>query len=280
MVTGLKTTLKNSNLTTDYKKELSIQVHLNGLSFCVFNRSENTIEYLNKIHFDKKQNPDALLQNIQNVLASEHTFSQNFDQVILVYQNELATLVPKSLFNPANAADYLKFNSKILKSDVIEFDDINSNNSVIVYVPLMNINNYIFETFGEFNFKHSAHVLIETLLQQETDTHSKVYININSYHFEMVVIKNKNLEFYNFFEFSSPEDFLYYVLFTFEQLGLNPEEVPVYFTGAITEDNDIYQLAYTYIRHLNFLDPRYRFRFDVEADSKKIQEHFIILNSF
>lgn len=267
-------------MTTNNKKVLSIQVNLNGLSFCVFNQSKNTIEHLSHLHFDVKQNPETLLQNIQAHLASETAFSESFSQVVLLHQNELATLVPKNLFNVANAADYLKFNSKILKLDVIEFDEIDIINSVVVYVPLMNINNYIFETFGEFTFKHSATVLIEKLLQQKQENNATVCININSNHFEMIILKNKSLEFYNYFEYTTPEDFLYYVLFTLEQLGLNPDEIPVFFTGEILEDSDLYQLAFTYIRHLHFLDPVYRFRFNTEAKLLNVHNHFTILNSF
>lgn len=280
MVTGLKTSLKNSNLTTTYKKELSIQVNLNGLSFCVFNRSENSIEHLSHFHFDKKENPANILQNIQERLASDTAFSDNFDQVTLLYQNDLATFVPKDLFNPANAADYLKFNSKILKLDVIEFDEVSNNDIVVVFVPLMNINNYIFETFGEFTFKHTAAVLIETLIRQEKETNTKVYINVNSAHFEMLVLKNQGLEFYNYFEFSSPEDFIYYVLFVFEQLGLNPEDIPVYFIGEISDESECYKMAFTYIRHLHFLNPNYKFRFDFNIESTQAHQHFTILNSF
>lgn len=280
MVTGLKTILTNSKLTTNYKKELSIQVNLNGLSFCVFNRSDNTIEHLNKIGFDKKENPAVVLEQIQDYLASSTAFSEPFSQVILLHQNELATLVPKELFNPANAADYLKFNSKILKLDVIEFDEIEVNNSVVVYVPLMNVNNYIFDTFGAFTFKHTATVFIETLLKLESDIPVRAYININSIHFEMVIIKNGTLEFYNYFEYATPEDFIYYVLFTFEQVGLNPDDVPVYFTGEILEESKLYQIAYTYIRHLHFFIPKYKCRFQPNIKQATINEHFIILNSF
>jgi len=193
---------------------LSIQVNLNGLSFCVFNRSDNAVEHLSRLKFDNKINPGLLLQNIKEHLAANTAFSERFGHVILLYQNELATLVAKDLFNPAHTADYLKFNSKILKLDVIEFDELSNNNIVVVYVPLMNINNYIFEAFGEFTFKHTATILIETLLNQEKSSDSKVYVNVNSAHFEMLVLKNRGLEFYNYFEFSSPEDFIYYVLFT------------------------------------------------------------------
>lgn len=280
MVTGLKTTLTNSNLTPNNKRALSIQVNLNGLSFCVFNQTENTIEHLSQLGFDKKENPKAVLEKLQDYFASNKAFSEPFSQVILLHQNELATLVPKELFNPANAADYLKFNSKILKLDVIDFDEVEINNSVVVYVPLMNVNNYIFETFGEFTFKHTATVLIETLLKQETDIPVRVYINVNRNHFEMVVIKNGDLEFYNYFEFSTAEDFIYYVLFTFEQLGLNPDDIPVYFTGEITGESDLYRMAFIYIRHLHFFVPKYRCRFETNIDSATIKEHFIILSSF
>jgi hypothetical protein len=41
--------------------------------------------------------------------------------------------------------------------------------------------------------------------------------------FEIIVIQNQQLLLFNSFEYLTPEDFIYYVLFTAEQLNINPE---------------------------------------------------------
>ena len=76
--------------------------------------------------------------------------NNSFTNVTIVHNNDLSTLVPEELFNKNHVADYLKFNSKILKSDFIAYDSILENSSVNVYVPYININNYIYDKFGTF----------------------------------------------------------------------------------------------------------------------------------
>lgn len=262
-------------------KELSIQVHLSGLSFCILNRSNHCISYLNSVNFEQKLTPNLLLEEIKKTLSSYTVFSEVFNTVTVIYQNELATVVPKSLYNEINKADYLKFNSKILQTDVIEHDELAINQSVVVYVPYMNINNYIFETFGEFTFKHSATILIDNLLQGSNKTnHTAVFINVNSTNIEMLVIKNQDLQFYNYFEYHTAEDFIYYILFGLEQQQLNPNEVDVYLIGDIQKDDALYTMAYTYIRNVHFYTPNYPFKFDQSVQIQQPHHQFITLNSF
>ncbi|MCB0383325.1 MAG: DUF3822 family protein, partial [Psychroserpens sp.] len=105
-------------------KDLSIQIRLSGLSFCILNRSTNTIERLQHMQSEKKATPFELLNQLKTIIESNADFNQPFDSVMCIYQNELSTLIPKSLFNENHLADYLKFNAKILQTDFIDFDTI------------------------------------------------------------------------------------------------------------------------------------------------------------
>ena len=162
--TGQKTTQKSNNLTTNNNKALSIQINLSGLSFCIINQGDRNIEFLQDIPFGKKCTPFEVLEQLKSALDDNPIFKTDFDDVTIIYQNELSNLVPKELFNENNCADYLKFNAKILKSDFISFDILKTEDTVNVYVPLVNINNFIFERFGEFEYKHASTVFIDTTL--------------------------------------------------------------------------------------------------------------------
>ena len=60
-----------------------------------------------------------------------------------------------------------------------------------------------------------------------------MYINIAETYFDLVVTKKNALQLYNRFEYQTKEDFIYYVLFVSEQLGLNTEEFECVLMGAI-----------------------------------------------
>lgn len=260
-------------------KALSIQIRLSGLSFCVLNRTSNTIELIKHLHLEKKATPFELLNELKSAIEYNLDLQQTFNSVMCLYQNELSCLVPNDLFDENNMADYLKFNAKILKTDYISYDTLSTNDSVNVYVPLVNINNYIFETFGSFDYKHSSTVLIETLLQiTPSNTATTLYINVNGATFEIIAIKNKVLHFYNTFEYSSKEDFIYYILFTIEQLKLNPETIKIVLLGDINKNDELFDIIYKYIRFVELLKPNYNYTIENNLDYK--HSDFTLLNSF
>lgn len=233
--------------------ELSIQLSLSGLSFCILNKDSNTIIEVKELRFEKRLNPFEVLDELKVLFENESTLNNSFTNVTIVHNNDLSTLVPEALFNKNHVADYLKFNSKILKSDFIAYDSILENSSVNVYVPYININNYIYDKFGTFIFKHISSVLIDSILRiEKASTTPKVYIHVSLNHFEIIIIKEGKLELYNTFVYNSKEDFIYYILFTAEQLNLNPETLNLVFIGDITEDDEIYNIAYKYIRNISF----------------------------
>jgi len=241
-------------LTDKESKRLSIQVSLNGLSFCIYDNFANRFIYTNTIPFDKKQNPIEALEYLKAELASNIHFSDDFETVTIIHYNELATLVPESLYNEANNAEYLKYNSKILKTDFIASDKLKYQDIISVYVPYVNINNYIFDTFGEFTYTHAATLFTDatTVLNSDSDD-INLYINIQGKTMQLVAYKTKKLQFYNFFEFSTAEDFIYYILFTCEQQQLDPETLHLYIVGDIENNDENFKIAYKYIRHVEIL---------------------------
>ncbi len=271
----------NKNNTQNNILELSIQISLSGLSFCVLNRNTQTITYLKTVNFGKQLIPFEALDQLKHFFDTETTLQQEFNEVRVIHDNNLSTLVPKPLFNEAHLADYLKFNSKILKSDFITFDSIEINKTENVYVPYININNYIYGKFGSFTFKHVSTVLIEDILKTEKNiAATKAYVNVSSDHFEILIVKTGKLLLYNSFVYKTKEDFIYYILFCLEQLKLSPETINLIFLGDIDAKDELYVIAYKYIR-LVFLGKReddYKYNYNAQP----VNEHsnYTIIKSF
>lgn len=258
--------------------ELSIQISLSGLSFCVLDRSTSTILNLHATSFRIKKSPTDLLDAVKHVFNTEAALQQSFASITVIHVNDWSTLVPKPLFKEDALADYLKFNTKILKTDFITFDNISQNDSVNVYVPFTNVNNYIFDQFGSFTYKHFSTILIEQLLTFEKHSNtSKVYVNVSEFNFEIIAFNSGELLLYNTFEYLTKEDFIYYLLFTLEQLQLNPETIELLFLGEIEEDDALYNIAYTYVRHVSFGNRMDTFTFETQPKSN--YSNFTLLKS-
>lgn len=275
-------TQKKNNISNKLTNlELSIQLSLSGLSFCILQRDNNTISALKHINFDKKLNPIELLDRLKHIFNTEPDLQHSFKKLVIIHDNDLSSLVPKSLFNEDCLADYLKFNSKILKSDFISYDDIIINDSVNVYVPYININNFIYEKFGNFTYKHISTLLIEQILliEKKSDV-PKVYVNVSKNYFEIIVVKNAKLILYNTFEYTTKEDFIYYILFTAEQLEFNPETLNLVFLGDINNKSELYKIAYKYIRFVFLGHREDNYKYNSDAQPETNHSNFALIKSF
>jgi hypothetical protein len=69
---------------------------------------------------------------------------------------------------------------------------------------------------------------------------------------------------------------MYYILFTFEQLKIDVEEVKIYFTGAIDIETEIYKITYQYVRNIFFLESTSKIFNQLSAPK---HSNYILLNS-
>lgn len=258
---------------------MSIQVSLNGLSFCTLNQEGNTIEFFKKIDFEKQLDPIKLLSKIELEYEKEPELNFPVDEVSLVFKNSLFSLVPETLFDEDHASSYLKFNTKILKTDFIAFDRLEAG-IVNVYIPYANITNYFFEKYGEFEYRHSLSVLIDSLLKLPSSVEPKFYIHVHGNSYELVVIKNGKLILANSFEYDTKENFLYYILFTAEQLDIDPMDFELVLLGEIKKDSEEYKMAWNYINNISFLGPFHSFSFQIENKPEDDLSEYLLLKSF
>lgn len=92
------------------------------------------------------------------------------------------------------------------------------------------------------------------------------------------MVKGNKLILFNSFEYSSPEDFIYYILFTFEQLQLNPDSVSVKLLGTISKDSAYFEIAYKYIRNCNLFNP-FILPTSFGRTDEELRNHFILFHS-
>ena len=257
METGQKTIQKINRIDLTSNIKLSIHISLNGLSFCIIEENTNKIVFLKKDIFSKKITTNELLKSLKKSFKDNPKLNDVFSSVKVIHYNNLSTVVPEVIFDKNNALSYLKFNSKILQNDYVANDLIFNNECVNVYIPYVNINNFIFKKFDSFIYNHYSSIILEQVkLNEKNSINPSLYLNININHIELTYFKENKLVFYNTFEFVSKEDVIYYILFTIDQLKLNPEETPLVISGNISKDDENYKIIYKYIRHISIFNSK------------------------
>jgi hypothetical protein len=271
--------MATSNSIKQINLELSIQVSLDGLSFCTLNSAENEVVHFKKIRFPQQLDPVKILAEIEKVFETDENLSKA-NQVKLIFNNAFYSFVPATLFKEENASDYLKFNTKILKTDFIAHEEIGNTGIINVYIPYTNIINYFFEKFGEFEYQHLNSVLVQNLLTIPKADKPQIFAHIKNKQFDLVVIENGELLLCNSFSFTEKEDFLYYVLFTAEQLNLDPKRFRLILLGAISKASPLFKIAFEYIKHIELLETNFGFKKEKELSGLNELEEYVLLKSF
>ena len=262
----------NLELSTLKEKTLSIQLSLDGFSFCITNVFSETILALYHYPF-KAVTPEALLTKIEAIFESSELLKNEFKSVSVCHENNLSTLIPNSLFDKKNLAAYLGYAVKTLKNDYYTYDTIDTIEAVNVYIPFVNVNNYFIDTFGSFNYNHFSSLLIRHLITFSPKMgEPQVFVNIAKSHFEIVVIKNKQLLLYNSFAYQTKEDFIYYLLFVAEQLKLNTETFKLRLLGKVSTQDSLFAIAYKYVKDVALYNYDLSFKTDFTlTDKQKLQ---------
>jgi len=245
----------NTNITDKKYKKLSLQVSLTGLSFCVFDTLNNVIVSVKEIHFDTFRKTTKIEELFADAFRDNPELKDSYDEILVIHNNNLSTFVPEPLFDENFLGSYLQYNTKVFETDFFAFDEITNYQMNTVYIPYVNINNFFIDQFGTFNYKHANSILVTKILDaSKNKDDKKMIVNFNPGHFEIIVVQNQKLLLFNSFDYQTPEDFLYYLLFTAEQLAMNPENFKLELLGTISEIDNFYQLAFKYIRNISFFD--------------------------
>ena len=260
-------------------KKLSIQVSLTGLSFCCFDTLNNTVTSFKEVHFDTFHKATKNEDLLANAFKDYPELKESYDEILVIHNNNLSTFVPEPLFDENFLGSYLQYNTKVFETDFFAFDEIPNYQMNAVYIPYVNINNFFIDQFGTFDYKHSNSILVSKLLDaSKNKADKKMFVHINTGHFEIIVVQNQKLILFNSFDYNTPEDFLYYILFTAEQLNLNPENFTLELIGNIDTESDYFKIAYQYIRNVSLIDVE-DLRWNNYFSEAENRNHFILFNS-
>ena len=267
------------NITEKVYKKLAIEVTMKGLSFCCFDTLNNTVKSIKTLNFDGFDPSTKTEDLFADAFSKNPELKDKYDDVVIIHNNNLSTFVPTALFDEEYLGSYLQYNTKVFETDFFAFDTIDKYEMNNVFIPFVNINNFFIDQFGTFDYKHSNSILIVKLLDySKNNDQKKMFVHKSDSHFEIIVVQNQKLLLFNSFDYKTPEDFLYFILFTAEQLQLNPENFELELIGSISEDDAYYKIAFKYIRNISLFDVN-DLRWSNYFSEAENRQHFILFNS-
>ena len=254
MVIGQQPMMQSQEIKIYPSTLLTIKLSSFNATLVLSNSVDDSIVQYFHYNFDKKIAPENLSEKLNTIINESEIDQSNIIDVKLIICNKLSSLVPNNLFEEKLSLEYLKFNSKLLENDFAAHDFIEEIDAVNVYLPYMNVNNYIIDNFGSFNFYHYSTLLIKKLIKYNKEKESCLYVNLQEESFQVLIIKKNKLLYYNNFDFKKKEDILYFLLFVIEQNKIDSNKSKLYLIGKIDLKSDAYLLISKFISNVEIID--------------------------
>lgn len=263
-------------MTNESFQKLYIQVSLQNFSYCVKNQVNNQVTQFKSFALDPYK---TIEQQLDVFFDKEEALQTGFNDVLVLHDNNLNTFVPTALFDEAALGSYLQYNTKVFPTDYFDFDSLTQQQMENIYVPYVAFNNYFLDVFGSFNFQHINTGLVQHFINKSANNNSvEFFVHVIDTHFEVVLLQNKKLLLFNSYEYQTQEDFIYYLLFVFEQLQLDPQKQPVKIVGNCTKESNLYQIAYKFIRNVEVADLK-TIAQTLSVTNEQLQQHYILLHA-
>jgi len=187
------------------------------------------------------------LHELHNPMSLKDIINSPFKKVVIGYLSSGFTLLPHYVINKEHAPDFGRMldvqpNEKVLGNVL---DDHN-------YV-LCKIESRLLEGAEKFSFKDVVFYGkgLVGAIAQNSPKDDVIYLNITGNKADYINFKDGELNFYNRFEFNSPEDLLYFTASVIGELGLPPQSVQISFSGSVTAVDKNYEQLSLYFPNVS-----------------------------
>ena len=98
-------------------------------------------------------------------------------------------------------------------------------NTFNIYLPYVNINNYLIDKFEKLEFYHFNTVLINRLVNKNDS--DSCYCFIEEGFLKILILKKREILFFNSFSYNSLDDVLYFLILVLQDKSLKNSKLPV-----------------------------------------------------
>jgi len=238
------------NLTQSYN--LSIQVNLNGFSFCILDPVRKKYIAFSNFNVETDLVFDDFLNAIEAYIKNNDLLNHSYKNIKLIWLSNKNTLIPSGYFKKENLKKYFEFNQKLDDLDEIHYHELNYVDAYSVYSVPNQITNIFIRQFPKLKFYNQQIPFIEMVLFKYHSESKKAFVNINKGFIDLCITENGKLLLYNNFSYKTEPDIIYFIMYIFNQFDLNAEVTELILSGFIDNKSLIYLKLKTFIRHLRF----------------------------
>jgi hypothetical protein len=253
---------------------LYIQLSLENLCFTIYHPLRDKYLSMESVDFGKSLSAESFTKVLTTYIQNHKWLTLPFKEVVIYYEATESTLVPSPLFVNEEAGNFAHFNFDPASDQQVFSEKIQNLDANIVYAVPRVLKTLFSEHFSSHALVCHAGRFIDLalLINKKTPGQKKIFLNVRRSFVDIAIPEGNKLLFFNSFEFRTKEDFLYYLIFTMEQLSIHPEETELLLSGFIEKNSPMFDIFFKYVMNIRFISRSDAFKYSYLLD--EIPEHF------
>lgn len=224
---------------------LSLRLGDNHISFSISNKEGNELYELTYCSFE------ALNENsLADFLASYPSLQNSFYQVFIAYDYPQSILTPSAVYNPGESQLFLKTMSGSLPGSHIISELISEWQLYNMYAVPDEVYKRINQKFPATTSHHQYSLALKKI--NTTGNEGSIAVDFRQNDFTVIAGRQSRILLAQIFEYTTPDDVLYYLLKTCQQFSLLQKEVHLQLSGLIDKQSSLYKELYQYFINIEF----------------------------
>lgn len=175
----------------------------------------------------------------------------DFDgETVLIADGLAVTLVPKHLFDESQGRSLLEKACTLHETDHVYHRFLKDRNLNLLYAVPDEIKELKYKFSGDVKIIHASECLVSLADQVQASDHQRgvVLVEVQPCTLDLLVIQEDQIRLLNRYALKDLSDFIYHTLNTLKQLSFNRETIPVYLSGVVHEEHELFGLLRKYVR--------------------------------
>ena len=233
-----------------HKGHQSIRFSSDGFSILVSDASYKPV-FLKQYFYDPSV-PASIFPAECGRILDELQLLDFQGETVFILDSLSATLIPGQLFNEADSRLLLESAAEVPPADTIMHRHIRERDFNILFAVTPEIENLQGKISGRVQILHISECLLSLSDQVQASDHQRgfILVEVQNHSLEILVIQKDRVRLMNRYTLKDPSDFIYHTLNTLKQLDLDRETIPVYLSGIIHSEHELFGLLSKYIRQV------------------------------
>ena len=255
--------MTNIDFTKSEQYTLSIRLSADGFSFSIHSSQKEADCFCSSYPVNVSYSMTA---NIKKMIQVTEDLQYTYGQTNILIDTQRFTPVPFDIFEDEHTEELFYQNFQQIDNETVLCNILGKSNIALLFGMDKHAHQLLCEQFPHARIFACTSPLTEYFSQHsKANNHRSLYVLFHPSRMEVFALDKGKLLLINSFNCKQTSDYIYYLLYVWQQLGYSQEKDSLYLTGEVEAKDSLLAELKRFLRQVDFLPTQPTLSFDIQS---------------